>query len=292
MRLAGAVTSADPMGPPLAPSTRTMTALVPPFSKNCLTAKPRVRSGARLPNWLWNSSNDAIFTGAFTGPDAAAPTKAVTDVLTPTIGCAVDGTSSTNTSGATTSSIIGASSHPRLRLLVIAQVDVLSGIGRRAALELRTQLEHVAHAIHVERAVYLKALERRIEGLGRDILRQLQPLGEQRHHLGLVGGVEHPAHPLDVGLRVFHQRVGVRRAPGAQHEGGRSLIGADRVGHDAQRFQAGLFGADRERRVHDRSRIGLVLGQRLEPLAGAADRFHLVVTLVEALLAQHLVKLE
>ena len=77
--------------------------------------------------------------------------------------------------------------------MAIARIDVLLRTGRGAALELRAQLEHVAHALHVERAVLLETFQRRIVGLRGDILRQLEPLGEQSDRFGLVLRLEHPA---------------------------------------------------------------------------------------------------
>src|SRR5438270_550402 len=62
--------------------------------------------------------------------------------------------------------------HPRQRLLVIAEIEVLFRHRRHAAFELRAQLEHILDPLHIERAIRIEALQRRVVGLRGNILRQ------------------------------------------------------------------------------------------------------------------------
>ena len=126
----------------------------------------------------------------------------------------------------------------------------------------------------------------------RDFFGELEPLGQKLDHLGLVLRIEGPAPAFDIGLDVFHQRVRIGLRPGAQHESRRALISAERGGGGAHILKPFLHRTSRERRVHHRRDIVLVLKHRIEPQRGATGELDLVVALVDALLLEHLVKLE
>jgi hypothetical protein len=81
-------------------AARTMIACTPPLAKNRLTACPSGCAASQIgPNVRTYSAIERTFVGRFTGPWRVAPTKAVTEVETPTMVRAPDGTSCTYTPG-------------------------------------------------------------------------------------------------------------------------------------------------------------------------------------------------
>src|SRR5258707_4696904 len=121
-------------------------------------------------------------------------------------------------------------SHAGERALVMGEIEILVGRRRRAAPgaeHLGAQLQRVLEAVEVELGVGCEAVLRERKGFRRDLVRELEPFGQDRHHRGFIGRIERPADALDVGLDVAGQHVAVGLAPRPQHPTAVRLVRSD-----------------------------------------------------------------
>src|SRR5712692_9603829 len=192
---------------------------------------------------------------------------------------------------------VGAPALFRHRLLVIGQVDVLAGIGKRL-LRLaifRAQGQHRAYALHIDLRLARKTAlgrEQDVVGFRRELRRHIRQIGaEERDRRLLVVAIVKPGEPGDVAADETDQLGLMLARPAASRRADQALVMAEHVDGAAQQRETFRLRRHLEGREQQRARV-LLLHQILEPRQHAAGLDQVVVAVLEAALLQHLLEHE